>query len=295
MTVRVLAVWTRQPLAVDTLTSRERDRLAALPQRVRRQWLISRHALRLLLGVLGLPRDTTGYAFPHRRLSLTHIEGAAVAAGAVHTARELAGVGVDLETDREARVDTTRFFLDERERSWLASLPETARATEQLRLWTVKEALFKADPDNRHTVLRDYTTLDAAAQRGRAQARRSRDAVFAYASTRLCDAHLSVAAAFHGETRTPQSIAPGIAPGRETPVPSVITFDAVADRISSTLSIPVEKLTPETTLRELAADSFLLVEMAVDLQEEFDTIFTQNELREITTLGELAGLVGAKV
>ncbi|GAA1909595.1 4'-phosphopantetheinyl transferase superfamily protein [Streptantibioticus ferralitis] len=291
MTVRVLAVWTRQPLVVDALTSRERERLAALPQRVRRQWLISRHALRLLLGVLGLPLDTTRYAFPHRRLSLTHIEGAAVAAGAVRDTRQLAGVGVDLETDREARVDTTRFFLDERERSWLASLPDTARATEQLRLWTVKEALFKADPDNRHTVLRDYTTLDAAAHRGRARTRQHREAVFGYASTRLRDAQLSIAAAFHGETRTPQSIAPG----RETPVPSVITFDEVADRISSTLSIPVEKLTPQTTLRELAADSFLLVEMAVDLQEEFDTIFTQNELREITTLGELAGLVGAKV
>ena len=291
MTETVLAVWTRQPLATHTLTPRERDRLAGLPQRARRQWLVSRHALRVLLGVLGLPRDTTGYAFPHRRLSLTHIEGAAVAAGAVRATPRLAGIGVDLETERQARVDTTRFFLDGDERSWLAAQPERTRTAEQLRLWTVKEALFKADPDNQRTVLLDYSTLDASARRGRARARQHRAPVFGYTSTRLCGAQLSIAASFHGETRTPQPNAPE----RETPVPTAVTFDEVADRISSTLSIPVEKLTPETTLRELAADSFLLVEMAVDLQEEFDTIFTQDELREITTLGELAGLVGAKV
>ncbi len=291
MTVTVLAVWTRQPLAAHALTRRERDRLAELPRRARPQWLVSRNALRLLLGVLGLPRETTGYAFPHPRLSLSHIEGAAVAAGAVRPAPRLAGIGVDLENDRQARGDTARFFLDEHERTWLASLPEHTRPTEQLRLWTVKEALFKADPDNRHTVLLDYRTLDASAHRGRARARRDREALFGYASTRLRGAHLTVAAAFHGQTRTPQANAPE----RQTPVPTTITFDEVADRISSTLSIPVEKLTPQTTLRELAADSFLLVEMAVDLQEEFDTIFTQDELRQITTLGELAGLVGAKV
>ncbi|MCQ4040710.1 4'-phosphopantetheinyl transferase superfamily protein [Streptantibioticus rubrisoli] len=291
MTATVLAVWTRQPLATHSLTGRERDRLAELPQRARREWLVSRHALRVLLGVLGLPRDTTGYAFPHRRLSLTHIEGAAVAAGAVRPVPRLAGIGVDLEADRPVQVDTARFFLDEHERSWLASLPERARPTEQLRLWTVKEALFKADPDNRHTVLLDYSTLDASARRGRARARQHGEPLFGYASARLRGAHLSIAAAFHGETRTAQPIAPE----RQTPVPTAVTFDEVADRISTTLSIPVEKLTPQTTLRELAADSFLLVEMAVDLQEEFDTIFTQDELREITTLGELAGLVGAKV
>ncbi len=70
-----------------------------------------------------------------------------------------------------------------------------------------------------------------------------------------------------------------------------ITFDRVAERISATLNVPATKLTPHTTLAELAADSFLLVEMAVDLQEEFDAIFTQSTLHEVTNLGQLAKLL----
>ena len=70
-----------------------------------------------------------------------------------------------------------------------------------------------------------------------------------------------------------------------------ITFECVAERISQTLNVPAAMLTPETTLRDLAADSFLLVEMAVDLQEEFDVIFTQADLREVSNLGQLVDLL----
>ncbi|MFI9103443.1 4'-phosphopantetheinyl transferase superfamily protein [Streptomyces fildesensis] len=283
-------MWTRRPLAPTALTGPERARFAALTGRVQReQWLISRHALRTLLGVLGLPADTTGYAFPHCRLSLSHVGGAAVAAGLAVPAGGVVGVGVDLETARDARPETARFFLDERERSWLDTVPESARAAEHVRLWTVKEALYKADPANRHTVLLDYTTDDPAAGSGRARRRPPHDTafgytVFAYTAARFGEARIAVAAAFHR---------PPITPLRTATVPSV-TFDDVAHRISATLSVPVDTLTPETNLWDLAADSFLLVEMAVDLQEEFDALFTQADLREVTTLGQLAGLVGAQ-
>jgi acyl carrier protein len=70
-----------------------------------------------------------------------------------------------------------------------------------------------------------------------------------------------------------------------------VTFDRVAQRISATLNIPVEKLRPESTLTDLAADSFLLVELVIDLQEEFDTSFGQAELRQVTHLGQLVELL----
>jgi acyl carrier protein len=283
----VLAVWTRQPLHPDSLTRREGARFAALTGRVRReQWLIARHALRTLLGVLGLPTDTAGYAFPHRRLSLSHVGGAAVAAGLAVPDADVAGVGVDLETFREARGATARFFLDDRERRWLGTVPESARAAELVRLWTVKEALYKADPDNRNAILRDYSTADPAAGSGPARRRPPHGTAFGYAAARFGDARLAVAVS--GAVHHPP-----ITPVRTATVPSV-TFDDVAHRISATLSLPVDSLTPETRLRDLAADSFLLVEMAVDLQEEFDALFTQADLREVTTLGQLAGLVGAR-
>ncbi|UGY91463.1 4'-phosphopantetheinyl transferase superfamily protein [Streptomyces gobiensis] len=300
--IRVLAVCARRPLPEANLTPPERKRYSALPGQARKeQWLASRHALKLLLGLTGVSPDTSRYTFPHPRISLTHTTGAGVAAVAVGGINpcpspsrklgasppgprgrwgHLVGIGVDIERDRQAPADAARFFLDERERAWLSTVPAAARATEQIRLWTVKEALFKANPGNRHTLLRDYSTHHAAARSGRARGP-ARHTVFGYATARLGDAHLSIAAAFHPAPATR---------GRNTPVPA-ITFDEVAQRISKTLSIPVEELTPGTTLRELAADSFRLVEMAVDLEEEFDAMFTDVELREVTTLGELADLV----
>lgn len=103
---------------------------------------------------------------------------------------------------------------------------------------------------------------------------------FGYTCGRLRGAHLSTAAAFR---RIPCR--------RRTMTVQTVTFELVAEQISKTLSVPASNLTPETTLQDLVADSFLLVEMVVDLQEEFDTMFTQAELREISTLGQLVELL----
>jgi len=278
MRASVLAVWTDRPAPVGPLTVLERAQLAALAGSERRQqWLTSRHALRILLGLLGLPRDTATCSFPHRRLSLTHTPHGAVAAGSVGPS---AGLGVDLETDRLTHPRTARFFLDDAELQWLASVPPADRSAEQLRLWTVKEAVFKADLTNRDAVLRDYTSRPFGAPAGWAR-RRGTGQLFGFTCARLQGAHLSVAAA-----RGPA--APDL-DDRRTSMP--ITFDRVAERISATLNVPATALTPETTLAELAADSFLLVEMAVDLQEEFDAIFTQSALREVANLGQLVELL----
>ena len=45
--------------------------------------------------------------------------------------------------------------------------------------------------------------------------------------------------------------------------------------------------------RGLAADSFQLVEVVIDLQEELDTIVTQDQLREVQTLGDLVSVLQA--
>lgn len=71
----------------------------------------------------------------------------------------------------------------------------------------------------------------------------------------------------------------------------MIGFDDVAGRVASVLRIPAGSLTPQTSLADLPADSFLLVELIVDLQEEFDAAFTQARLREVTNLGDLVALL----
>lgn len=70
-----------------------------------------------------------------------------------------------------------------------------------------------------------------------------------------------------------------------------VTFAAVAERISAMLDVPADRIAPDTEFNALGADSFRLVEMVVDLQEEFDSTFTQAALKRITTIGELVQLL----
>ncbi|HEX2313482.1 MAG TPA: phosphopantetheine-binding protein [Thermomonospora sp.] len=262
----------------------ERERAAAPPGgERRRRWLRSRHAQRTLLGVLGLPGGTTAHRYPNRRLSLTHTDRCSAVAGVVGPLPPpLAGVGLDLEPPRPADPRTARFFLDDREQGWLADVPERRRAEEHVRLWTLKEALFKADPGNAAATLRDYAVHDPAAPHG--PARRDRSGLaFGYVTGRIPAGRLSVALSLN--TRP--------APARRTPdMPApALDFAQVTERISGVLSIPAADLTPQTPLRSLTMDSFVLVELIVDLQEEFDAVFSQAELKEVETLGELVDLL----
>jgi 4'-phosphopantetheinyl transferase EntD len=49
-----------------------------------------------------------------------------------------------------------RLICDESERAWLAALPSECRASETLRLWTAKEALYKADPVQGDAIVAEY-------------------------------------------------------------------------------------------------------------------------------------------
>lgn len=328
----LLAVYARQPLpanhrgtagAEDDPPAQSHDTTPA--QRQRR---VSRAALRLLLALIGLPDETGAYRFPHRRLSLTHTEEASVAVGAFGPLpASLAGVGADLELARPADPRTARFFLTEHERAWLARVPSQRRETEHVRLWTVKEALFKSDPANERAVLAGFRTADPAALTGSATSPASPTARFGYVSGRIAgDDWLTMAACFDStaldytasdsptsdstaldytashspaphaaarSARTPTAIPSPRRPEEPTAMPEDVTFERVAQRVSTLLSVPLEKITPQTTLQDLAADSFRLVETVVDLQEEFDSIFTQAELKQVNTLGELVELLRA--
>jgi len=43
------------------------------------------------------------------------------------------------------------------------------------------------------------------------------------------------------------------------------------------------------------SDSFLLVEMAIELQEHYDVMFGQDDMRDLRTVADLAGLVHARL
>lgn len=152
-----------------TLTAGE---LAALPAGPRRQdWLLGRAALK----AHGIG-DTSTVVFPNRGLSLTHSAGVAVAA---RCDGDQAGVGVDLEAWRTIDPRSARFFLGPDEQGDL------------LRLWTVKEALFKATPANAGAVLVDYRVEDPCSLEGTAQDRHGR--MFEYLSRRRPEGWLTIA------------------------------------------------------------------------------------------------------
>ena len=70
-----------------------------------------------------------------------------------------------------------------------------------------------------------------------------------------------------------------------------VDFEQVARHVSTLISVPFERLTPESTIAELVPDSFVFVEVAVDLQEEYDVVLTQHDLKDVRTLGDLADLL----
>ena len=165
-----------QPLALGELSAGERaafDRVAGSLRR--RDWLLGRSALKRVLD----GADTSTVSFPHPRLSLSHSAGVAVAVGA--DARGQAGMGVDFEASRPTDRRTARFFLHEDERL----------DDELLRLWTVKEALFKATPGNEGGSLLDYRLDEPASTAG--TARNGSGHRFRYACGSLGGGPLSVA------------------------------------------------------------------------------------------------------
>jgi 4'-phosphopantetheinyl transferase EntD len=155
----------------------------------RDSWLRGRAVLKRLLTALGEADDTSALRFPHPRISLTHSGGWAVAVGA---ASGLLGIGVDLELRVPPRFETARRFLSDGELEWIGQLGEAESPRALLRLWTVKEAVYKADPGNGSASFRDYTLDDPAQLRGTV-IRRLSGPVFRYGSFELPGGFLSLA------------------------------------------------------------------------------------------------------
>jgi acyl carrier protein len=72
---------------------------------------------------------------------------------------------------------------------------------------------------------------------------------------------------------------------------TTVTFEAVAARLGGLPSVIAQRLTPQTHLATLAVDSLEMVEIMIDLQEEFGVSLSQADLRDARTLGDLVTLL----
>lgn len=123
-------------------------------------WLKGRRALKQLLP----ESDTARLRFPNSLCSLTHSGNIAVAVAA--NCHSIRGIGIDLEFYRRVNPKTAKLFLSRDELGYLNELENNHAARELIRLWTIKEALFKSDPENESRWLSDYRLKNPSANRG---------------------------------------------------------------------------------------------------------------------------------
>ena len=75
---------------------------------------------------------------------------------------------------------------------------------------------------------------------------------------------------------------------------SHVDVAAIKQRISATLQVPVTRLKDEALIAEIVTESFAVVEMVIDLQEEFGIRLGQEDLKSIKTIGALAALIAER-
>ena len=73
----------------------------------------------------------------------------------------------------------------------------------------------------------------------------------------------------------------------------MIDKDEVKKRMARILKQPVTKLEDTTVLTDLVTDSFVLVEMVIELQEELGVRLIQEDLKEVKTVSDLTELLAA--
>lgn len=186
------------PEPLSSLTPEERRRVESFGSSPRAEsYRRGRSALRALLARLG-ENPKNSFAFPHPRFSITHSGSVAIAFGISGQTRS--GAGIDYEASARVSGKAERFFLRSEERRWLRRLGSPAARKQRLRLWTVKEALFKADLENVDTFLLDYATSDPSVASGWAESSATRldRGAWRYASLEVGEGVLTAAVRVEG-------------------------------------------------------------------------------------------------
>ena len=71
--------------------------------------------------------------------------------------------------------------------------------------------------------------------------------------------------------------------------------ERVREKMGDTLGHTSEMVRDDAELTSLVNSSFLLVELVIELQEEFDVRFQQVDMNEVVTVGQLLDLVDSRM
>lgn len=172
------------------LSRAEHERYQALESTARaRSWLLGRAALKSLRRQVDGCTDVDTLSFPNARFSLSHSSDVALAVA--EPSGTLAGLGVDLEIDTRMQPGAARFFLTGREHEWLRTQVTARWSHHLLRLWCIKEAVFKANPANSGKMLVDHELAEP--ERAMGAARTSTGRTMEYVS--WCESRTCIALA----------------------------------------------------------------------------------------------------
>lgn len=74
------------------------------------------------------------------------------------------------------------------------------------------------------------------------------------------------------------------------------TTDAqqVRGKMARLLKQPVDRLTDATVLTDLVAESFILVDMVIELQDDLGIRLMHDDLKAVKTVGDLLTVISAK-
>jgi acyl carrier protein len=68
----------------------------------------------------------------------------------------------------------------------------------------------------------------------------------------------------------------------------------VKTRITEVLNVSPEKVKETALLQELVMDSFILIDLVIDLQNTFNVRLNQEDLTEVKSVGDLISVLQAK-
>lgn len=71
--------------------------------------------------------------------------------------------------------------------------------------------------------------------------------------------------------------------------------ERIRQKMGETLGHGIDRLGEDVELTDLVNNSFLLVELVIELQEEFGVRFEQADMNGVRTVGDLVGLVAGRM
>jgi phosphopantetheinyl transferase len=110
------------------------------------------------------PRESLNLSFPNKNFSISHKKNFSVAL--YLKGDNFQGCGVDVEVPKRIPIKHWHFFMTPEEISKLNKKSNLKSSQIASRIWTIKEALLKADMNNLGKFLKDYPLEDLMKTQG---------------------------------------------------------------------------------------------------------------------------------